>query len=190
VAESPPCRAASIGAALALLWVYPGCASKDVPEDWSEIASPSELAPAPDPYKGSLSRFGVVPLYAGFSPDPQVVEGTAIGEILASSIHHKCKGWISEIPDYLVDAHTAFFELYVMARSRSDVLLLVRQPDGTVLCNDNRPGTRDPMIRSDFPLGTAQIWIGVKLEGETAAYRLGFSEVMGRSSAVPLPELD
>jgi hypothetical protein len=190
VVDSCPCKAASIAAAVGLLWVLPGCARKDEPEDWADIASSSEFIQAPDPYKGSPSRFGVVPLHAGFDPDPHVVEGTAIGEIVASSIHHKCKGWISEIPDYLLDANTAFFELYVMARSRSDVLLVVRQPDGSVLCNDNRPGTHDPMIRSDFPLGTAQIWIGVKLEGATAPYRLGFSEVMGRSTAIPLPESD
>lgn len=190
MADSRPSRAAPIGAAVALLWICPGCSREDAPEDWTEVTSASEMAQAPDPYKDSPSRFGVVPLHAGFSPDPHIVEGTAIGEVLANSIHHKCKGWISEMPDYLLDANTAFFDLYVMARSRYDVLLVVRQPDGTVLCNDNRPGTHDPMIRSDFPLGTAQIWIGLKLEGATAAYRLGFSEMMGRSAVIPLPDSD
>ena len=144
----------------------------------------------PDPYEHSPSRFGVVPLHAGFSPDPRVVSGTAQGEVLAKSIHRKCRGWVSQTPDYLLDADTAFFELYVLGRSRSDVLLVVRKPDGSVLCNDNRPGTKDPMIRSEFPIGTTQVWVGVKSEGGTADYRLGFSEVKWKSSSIPLPESD
>ena len=94
----------------------------------------------------------------------------------------------SQTPDYLLDADTAFFQLFVLGRSRSDVLLVIRRPDGSVLCNDNRQGTKDPMIRSAFPIGTTQVWIGVKEEGGTAAYRLGFSEVKWKSSSIPLPE--
>lgn len=142
----------------------------------------------PDPYESSPSRFGVVPLHAGFSPDPRVVAGEALGEVRARSIHRKCRGWISKSPDYLLDADTAFFQLYVLGRARSDVLLVVRKPDGTVLCNDNRPGTKDPMIRAEFPIGTTQVWVGVKDEGGAAQYRLGFSEVKWKSSSIPLPE--
>ena len=144
----------------------------------------------PDPYEGTPSRLGSVPLHAGFSPDPRVVSGTAIGEVRASSIHRKCKGWTSESPDYLLEADTAFYNLHVLGRSRSDILLVVRKPDGSVLCNDNRKGTNDPMLRSHFPIGTTQVWIGVQEEGETADYRLGFSEVKWRSSSIPLPGTD
>ena len=150
----------------------------------------SEPPEPPDPYEHSSSRFGAVPLHAGFSPDPRVVAGTAAGEVPAKSIHRKCLGWISQTPDYLLEADTAFFRLHVLARSRSDVLLVVRKPDGSVLCNDNRPGTKDPMIRSDFPLGTSQVWVGVKNEGGNASYRLGFSEVKWKSSSIPLPNGD
>jgi hypothetical protein len=142
----------------------------------------------PDPYESSPSRFGVVPLHAGFSPDPRVVAGKALGEVPAKSVHRKCRGWISETPDYLLDADTAFLKLYVLGRSRSDVLLVVRKPDGSVLCNDNRPGTKDPMVRANFPIGTTQVWVGVKDEGGSAPYRLGFSEVKWKSSSIPLPD--
>ncbi len=145
-------------------------------------------APPPDPYERSPSRYGEVPLHAGFSPDPRVVSGTALGEIQARSIHRRCRGWIAAVPDYLLDADTAFLRLHVLARSGSDVTLVVRKPDGEVVCNDNRKGTLDPMIRSDFPIGTAQVWVGVKTEGGTASYRLGFSEVKWHSSSLPLPD--
>jgi hypothetical protein len=163
-----------------------GCSREQSPAEPIEL--PREPIDAPDPYGESASRFGVVPLHAGFSPDPRIVSGTAIGEVPAKSVHRKCRGWISETPDYLLDASTAFFKLYVLGRSRADVLLVVRRPDGSVLCNDNRQGTRDPMIRASFPSGTTQLWVGVKEENGTADYRLGFSEVKWKSSSLPLPD--
>ena len=164
----------------------------------SAIGEPDEAAPAPAPADPEIvapqqeasSRFGVVPLHAGFSPDPRIVSGEAIGEVRARSLHRRCKGWISESPDYLLKTDTAFFNLHVLARSRSDTLLVVRKPDGSVLCNDNRNKTKDPMLRSHFPIGTTQVWIGVHEEGATAQYRLGFSEVKWRSSSIPLSATD
>ena len=164
----------------------PGC-EREQPLPLAPERKPPPVKP-PDPYEHSPSRFGVVPLHAGFSPDPRVVAGTAIGEISAKTIHRKCRGWVSKTPDYLMDADTAFFQLHVLGRSRSDLLLVVRKPDGSVLCNDNRPGTTDPMIRSAFPLGSTQIWVGVKEQGASAPYRLGFSEMKWKSSSIPLPD--
>ena len=80
--------------AAALLVAMGACTEKDavreLPEDLREPAE------TPDPYERSPSRFGIVPLHAGFTPDPRVVGGTALGEGPAKSIHRKCKGWISE----------------------------------------------------------------------------------------------
>lgn len=180
----------SAGGFVALSLLFAACTEelgRSEPPAGSSAPKPEE---APDPYEDSPSRFGSVPLHAGFSPDPRVVGGTAVGEVPARSIHRKCRGWISETPDYLLDAQTAFFQLRVLGRSRSDVLLVARTPNGAVFCNDNRNGTRDPMLRSDFPIGTTQLWIGVQTEGETADYRLGFSEVKWRSSSIPLPDAD
>lgn len=173
----------------AVVLTLAGCTEEapPVPQQLPPEPTPKE---APDPYVHSPSRFGLVPLHAGFSPDPRVVGGTAVGEVSARSVHRKCKGWVSETPDYLVDMDTAFFLLHIMGRSRSDVLLVVRKPNGTVLCNDNRNGTKDPMVSSDFPIGTTQVWVGVKKKGMAVDYKLGFSEVKWRSSSIPLPDED
>jgi len=160
--------------------------------------APQVLAPLPpgppveplDPYLSSPSRFGAVHLHAGFNPDPRVVDGTAVGQVPASSIHRKCKGWVTEKPDYLLAADTAFLQLHVLGRSREDVSLVVRKPDGSVVCNDNRNGTRDPMVRSEFPIGSSQVWVGVREKGASALYSLAFSEVNWRSSLIPLPRSD
>ena len=184
-------RAPRVGAATAtVLLVFTACTDKGAQDEVSGVMATQEQVEAPDPYEHSPSRFGTVSLHAGFSPDPRVVGGTALGEVPADSMDRRCRGWISKVPDYLLDADTAFFQLHVLGRSRSDVVLVVRNPDGRILCNDNRKGTTDPMIRSDFPIGTTQIWVGVKEKGATAEYRLGFSEMMWRSSSIPLPDLD
>jgi len=177
---------ATVGAAAALLASCAGCRGGDAAGEPTEVSSSGAPKGAPDPYEHSDSRFGVVPLHAGFSPDPRVVAGTAIGEIPARSIHRKCSGWISEAPDYLLDADTAFFQLYVLGRSHSNVRLVLRKPDGSVLCT-NGSGRKSPVIRSDFPIGTTQVWIGVAEEGTTADYRLGFSEVKSHPSSIRLP---
>lgn len=184
---STPCRVLLVAIAVQAVAVF-GCSTSDAPPVAPEVTGAREPTEPPDPYERSASRFGVVPLHAGFSPDPRMVSGTAVGEVEAKSMHRKCRGWISQTPDYLLDADTAFFKLHVLGRSSSDVLLVVRKPDGAVVCNDNRNGTKDPMIRSDFPIGTTQVWIGVRERGGTANYRLGFSEVKWRSSSIPLPD--
>lgn len=163
------------------------CTEKDRAPQALVPLPPGPRVEPPDPYLHTPSRFGAVHLHAGFNPDPRVVEGSAIGEVRASSLHRKCKGWVAERPDYLLTADTAFLELHVLGRSREDVSLVVRKPDGTVVCNDNRNGTRDPMLRSEFPIGSSQVWVGVREKDATALYSLGFSEVKWRSSALPLP---
>jgi len=177
------------GAVAALLASLIGCPSGEGSGEQSEIGRTGAPAGIPDPYARSDSRFGTVPLHAGFSPDPRVVAGTAIGEVSAQSIHPKCAGWISEVPDYLLDADTAFFQLYVIGRSHSNVRLVLRRPDGSVLCT-NGSGKTSMVIRSDFPIGTTQAWIGVAEKDATADYRLGLSEVKSNPSSIRLPSDD
>lgn len=178
-------RVSWLGACLASVWTLAACQTDEAIQPPSD--SSSKPAKSVDPYAQSPSRFGTLSLHAGFTPDPRVVGGISVGQVPASSIHRKCRGWISEVPDYLLDCETAFLQLHVLARSARDVLLVARTPDGTVLCNDNRSGTRDPMLRAPFPLGVTQIWVGVQEEGGTATYRLGFSELKGKTESIPLP---
>lgn len=186
-------RRANVLASFGRLWcpllLLPilGCEAEgaDAP---SASSSGSVEVPSHNPYADTPSRFGAVPLHAGFSPDPRVVSGEAVGEVEARSLHRRCRGWISALPDYLLEADTAFFRLYVLARSLEDVSLVVRKPNGKVICNDDRYGGRDPMVRGNFPMGSTQVWVGVKDEGATALYRLGFSEMKWKPSTLALPE--
>ena len=135
-----------------------------------------------DPYAASEARLGTIKLHAGFNPDPHTVTGTALGEIEASTLHPKCRGWISSRPDYLMHSQTAFYRLHILARSTDDIVLVVRKPDGKIKCNDDRGGRVFSMVKSAFPIGTSQIWVGVKDRQQEAPYRLGFSEVKWQPS--------
>ena len=186
-------RALSTGAALIMGAVLSQAACEGTPEVDAATSPDEPIAEARkalDPHEGSAVRFGVIPLHAGFSPDPRVVSGEALGQIPARTLHRKCRGWIGKTPDYLLEADTAFLRLYVLARSRSDIVLAVRQPDGTVICDDNRRGTTDAMIHGGFPIGVTQVWVGVRKQGGVAPYRLGFSEVKWKPSSIPLPDAD
>lgn len=178
------CRSTSTAVCLLIL----GGASCTEKDETPQVLAPLPPGPAiesADPYLDSPSRYGAVHLHAGFNPDPRVVEGIAVGEILASSIHRRCKGWVADKPDYVLAADTAFLRLHLLGRSQEGVLLVVRKPDGSVTCS--RKAAHDPMLRSAFPIGSSQVWVGVRKEGVLAPYRLGFSEVTWRSSTIPLP---
>ena len=126
-------------------------------------------------------------LHAGFSPDPKTTVGRTTVEVEASTLSDRCQGWIGSKPDVLIDAKTAFFKLHIMVRSSGDALLVIRKPDGKVLCNDNRDGGKNPMVHSSFPIGVSQVFVGTPIKGPAIDYRLGVSEVKWKPSDMPLP---
>lgn len=151
----------------------------------SERPSPSPETPetAAESAKSISSekgpRFGEVKLHAGFSPDPHIVEGKSGGEIDASTLRAECKGWVASRPDFLLQAKDAFTELRVMAHAEGDVTLLLTEPDGDLLCNDDtEPGrTPDPLLRAAIEPGTYEVRVGSFARGEDVAYKLAFSEL-------------
>lgn len=164
-----------------------GCsADAEVPQA-TEVEDLTERVRRPDPYAESTTRHGEVILHAGFSPDPLTVTGTTVGTVSAKNIHRRCSGWVGEEPDFLLRARTAFLKLHVLARSEEDLVLVVRKPDGRVVCNDNRNGQSDPMVHSNVPIGTAQVFVGTRHKGTEASFRLGFSELKWKPSELELP---
>lgn len=127
------------------------------------------------------SNFGTVQLNAGFVPDPHTASGTSGGNIDATTWQAGCNGFVTQQPDHLFVAATAFANLRVMAHSQGDVTLIVQKPDGTYLCNDDAENT-DPIVEGAFPAGTYKVWIGSYQAGTNSPYTLGFSEL---SSVMP-----
>lgn len=141
-------------------------------------APTTATGPGLTPTPAGTSNFGTVSLRAGFTPDPTVAEGTSGGSINASTLAPGCAGWISNTPDHLLNATTAFAYLRVMARSTEDTTLVIQRPDNTFVCNDDGLGQElNPLVSAPFPAGTYKIWVGSYNQGANSRYHLGFSEL-------------
>jgi hypothetical protein len=128
------------------------------------------------------SNFGTVQLNAGFIPDPHTASGTSGGNIDASTWQAGCNGFVTQQPDHLFVAATAFANLRVLAHSQGDITLVVQKPDGTYICNDDTEGT-DPVVAGAFPAGTYKIWIGSYQAGTNSPYTVGFTELPSVTTA-------
>ena len=105
--------------------------------------------------------FGTVELEVGFVPDPHVVTLTAGGPIgVSSELAEGCTGFIADAPDvdFIYTAGAA--PLYFAATSDADTTLVINQPDGSWICNDDADGF-NPRIAIEAPQsGLYNIWVG------------------------------
>lgn len=121
-------------------------------------------------------------LQAGFSPDPTAYQLQSGGNVdinserLAAS---GCRGFTSEAPNMVFNYTSAgrFLRFYV--ESQGDTTLVVRQPDGTWLCNDDAPtGGLNPEISiQSAQSGRYQIWLGSYRPGERYPAQLKVTEI-------------
>jgi hypothetical protein len=122
--------------------------------------------------------YGNVRLSAGFLPDPHTVDLTAGGGI-AVSMGECSYGHVATAPD--VDFYysgNGRNTLYIYARSGSDTTLLVNQPDGDWVCNDDGfRGSSNPLIQlPGASAGLYNIWVGT-YASRTAPATLYISEI-------------
>ncbi|MEZ4286599.1 MAG: hypothetical protein R3A47_00250 [Polyangiales bacterium] len=136
---------------------------------------------------GASERLPTIVLHAGFRPDPVSFDGQAVAKIPASDFHKRCKGFVSETPNLVIETKTAFQKLHVFARSAVDSVLVVRKPNGEILCADDSDKDHNPMVYSSFGAGKAEVFVGNKKQGETLAFTVGVSEVHWKPSSVALP---
>ena len=150
----------------------PAAADTPSPEPESEAPteSPTESdEPSASPIADALdmtlpSNFGSTELAAGFSPDPFTDELVSGGPVDVSYLGDGCRGYATEASDYDV-TYTAgdqdLLRFYFVADEAEDTTLIINAPDGSWHCNDDAPGTIDPMLDFENPeTGRFDIWIG------------------------------
>jgi hypothetical protein len=131
----------------------------------------------------------VITIAAGFAPDPRVVEGHAGGPVDATRSHPACVGFHGEEPDHMLVLETAFDELHVLATSAMDVTLVVRRPDGTMMCNDDFQESHPGLTLSPAPAGSYQVWVGNYDEGGgPAPYHLGVTTIDSVTPSMLFPD--
>jgi hypothetical protein len=133
------------------------------------------------PNIGLEPTFGAVQLTAGFLPDPHVVDVVAGGPIdaAAAGLAEGCNGFIAEAPDFRLDYATApNIPLHIFVTAEVDTTLVINQPDGTWVCNDDTNGL-NPVVSFATPLaGVYDIYIGTYGGPTNPAGVLSISEVV------------
>ena len=124
------------------------------------------------------ANFGSIALEGGFSPDPHVVELVAGGPLAAeSAADSMCRGYVTAAPDYELTFSPGELDLFISAMSDADTTLIVNDPSGNWVCNDDHNGF-NPGLRFEQPqAGVYDIWVGTYREGDGAEARLEISEL-------------
>ena len=101
------------------------------------------------------------------------VRGRNGGSLSADGIRGQgvCRGFFQGPPNHVVylAQPQQFLRMYVV--SAADSTLVVRRPDGQVLCNDDTYQL-NPGVEGDFPAGLYQVWVGTYRENEARPYQL------------------
>lgn len=102
----------------------------------------------------------VIDMTLGARPDPLIVSGSMGGPLQASSIGSSCSGYISPQPNHIVNARSGFPNLRFVVSGSGDPMLIVRYPDGRVLCNDDGGEGLNPIVEGPTGPGQIQVWVG------------------------------
>jgi hypothetical protein len=124
------------------------------------LEAQSLLDPAAEPDRA-------IALLPGFAPDPlrlSALQGGGSIDATGRGLGADCVGFVSSAPDVRVDLGGALplLRLIFMADTiTTDTTLIVRDPAGRFLCNNNTRGLFNPMvdIQPAVP-GTYAIWVG------------------------------
>lgn len=120
---------------------------------------------------------GQVQLRSGFTPDPYTVEVVAGGNQDGSRLPGSCAGWISDAPDFRLSYSAGALPLAFRTVSDADTTLVVNDPGGNWVCDDDGFGDGDAQVVFRRPAsGVYDVWIGTFNRNSAARAVLGITE--------------
>ena len=120
--------------------------------------------------------FGSVDLQSGFEPDPYNIELTSGGGIDAEVVG--CAGMIATAPDFRLNyAASDVLPLIISTMSSDDTTLVINQPDGSWICDDDSGENFNASVTMEAPMtGQYDIWVG-SFFGDKQPATLSISEL-------------
>lgn len=130
-----------------------------------------EIDISEDPYYGDIS------LESGFLPDPYVKTITAGGSVDLAKYGHS--GYAASKPDidfYFTPSGDSNDDLTISARSDTDTILLINDPDGVWFFSDDADGVNPAIVFENPKSGLYSIFVGT-YDSETAEAELLITEL-------------
>lgn len=123
-------------------------------------------------------RYATVNLRADFSPDPHETRVEAGGDRLVQALGNDCSGWIDySRPDVDLNYQAGNLPLYISVLAQADTTLIINDPSGRWLCNDDFEGLNPGIVIQRPASGNYNIWIGMVDRGAPQPATLRISEV-------------
>jgi hypothetical protein len=125
-----------------------------------------------------------ITLGRNFRPDPATLQGNGGGNVSLASlagIADNCRGFANTAPNHTITLNETFplLDLLVYTNNvNDDPTMLVKGPNGIVICADDESGGRYPQANRRLPKGTYQVWVGSKNVNQSFPYTLSLSEIV------------
>jgi len=130
---------------------------------------------------GASATANVIALSPGFTPSPHDVTLTAGGAqaITASGIEvpSTCTGYITAQPTAIVRYAAPGGSLAFEVDAPSDTTMMIRQPDGTIRCDDDSHGQNPALNYNRAAAGQYEVWIGAFERGTVPNTQLRIREL-------------
>lgn len=107
-------------------------------------------------------------------PAPQLAvarPGHVSGTYPASMLGSGCRGYLSRPPQLALRFATSQLATLETA-SNVDLTMVIREPNGTVRCDDDSGQGQNPRISGGFAAGTYLVWIGTYHQGTSSDFTL------------------
>jgi len=124
-----------------------------------------------------------ISLGRSFRPDPATLTGSVKGSTSLASIAgiaDNCRGFANTQPNHtitLTDTFPVMDLLVYSSNINDDPTMLVKGPNGLVICADDESGGRNPQATGRLPKGNYQVWVGSKNINQSFSYTLSLSEI-------------
>jgi hypothetical protein len=106
-------------------------------------------------------------------------------DVSSAQYGNECNGYASSAPDYQLNwsGNSSHLQIYFVAASMAsitdDATLIINNPDGAWLCNDDSETSLNPGVTISNPgAGRYDIWVGSYAQGKFISGDLNITELM------------